>query len=322
MPLYLAYNNAEQMDGFGAQLLRIMGIYSTARKLGCGYIHMPIQDVIEEFSHGINNEDELGHLVERVNEFFELPSDNPPPFFHKIFVTYNLSRKQLFKFFLRYQFSRKNVLVKITLPFGVVDNFPHWYKMAVDSIYSRKKQIFEQHIRNDTVVHLRLGYGQHHPIANTVSPRFLPINYYGDLLNAISSNVEEFKRQLIVVHTDSPISAKVWRPTKKALDQCVAFGENVVDGSVEVYSKDYTLYFQALGWNSIDYRSCDDFLSTFLDMACAERLLMSRSAFSYIAALFNKKEVIWPANHGHARLPSWKSSLDFGIGSQYELTPG
>lgn len=322
MPLYFAYDNAKHMDGFGAQLLRILGIYSIARRFKCRYIHMPIQEVIEEFSHRITNEDELRYLISRVNDLFELPSDNHPLFYHKVFVTYNLSRKQLLRLIMRYSFSQKQVLVKITLPYGVIDHFPHWYKFAVDSIYKNRKRLFEQHIRHNTVVHLRLGYGQQAPIANTASPRFLPINYYGDVLEAISAEKEDLKKQKLVIHTDSPIINKLWRPTKKALDECIALGENVVDGSIEVYSRDYSLYFSTLGWLSIDYRSCDDFISTFLDMACAKRLIMSRSSFSYIAGLFNKNEVIWPANHGHVCLPSWKSSLDLGIKSQYDLTPG
>jgi hypothetical protein len=70
MPLYLAYDNLALRDGFGAQVLRIMGIFALARKYKLRYLHREMIETIQEFSHGVSEQKELDDLLKNVNTFF------------------------------------------------------------------------------------------------------------------------------------------------------------------------------------------------------------------------------------------------------------
>ena len=323
MALYLTYDNDSLKDGFGAQILRIFGIYSLARFTRCKYMHTPICETIEEFAHDIKDEGELEKLKSEVNKFFELPSDNLPSKFDKVITIRSLGLKRFLSIYIRYKYSRKTILLRILLPYGCTEKFPSINRIAAATVRERNLIRFKNHPKMEIVIHARLGYGQRTAVSSHVRPRHLPIAYYVNLINKVSKYFStENSQTKVIVHTDLASKSTTWKPTKKRLLQNIEFGEEVIEGTVNVEATDLSTSFVGNSKISYEFRYCDEFFTTFLDLACANNLILSRSSFSYLAALFNDGNVIWPDNHGHARLQRWKSSKDYEIKSNFDLIQG
>ena len=322
MPLHLTYDNTSLTDGYGAQLLRIIGVYSLAKRFHLKYVHSPIVETIEELSHKISNQKELDVLISKVNNVFQLPSDINPGKFDKTITVRSLGFKYFLMQVLKYRFSKKHVLLKILLPFPTIEKFPNSYKIATKQIRFSNQNLFDSRPNQELVVHVRMGYGQNTPVAYHVRPRFLPLSYYVELLKLLIDDDPLLHHVNLLIHTDIPINSRVWTPTSKRLRQNIEFGEHVIDGAIQVNGNDISQNFSDLGFYSIEIISEGDFFDTFIDMANSKRLVISRSAYSYLAALFNENEVVWPSGYWHCKLSHWKSSKEIGLKTEYNLIAG
>lgn len=324
MSLYLTYDNTSLCDGYGAQLLRIFGIYSLATVTMTPYIHSPIVETIEEFAHQTHDQNELDYLTKKVNDFFALPGADLPINFDRVFAKRTMSLREFLKLYLRYHlFSRKKNLLKLVLPFDIINRVPSLSLIAVKQVKKRNFDTFKKHPKLDFVMHVRLGYGQKSKVSKMAPKRFLPSVYYANILTALSQKgAFEGQQDKLVVHTDVSEKRVVWEPTPKRLKQNIDFGEFVYEGRVNVEPTDISGVIPHHLSAKYEIRYCDDFIMTFLDMANSRNLVMSRSAFSYLAALFNLGFVVWPENHGHAKLRKWKSSRRFGVRTDFDLIPG
>ena len=322
MALYITYDNQELTDGLGAQALRIIGIYSIAQRYRIKYIHSPIRETIEEFAHGITDEDDLLKLIDRSNDFFYLPSDSYDSFFDLEFRIRNLSFRLLARMLLRYKFSRKSVLLRVCLPFGITDRNPDIYKYAIEHLRIRNSQLLTQHAELKMVLHFRMGYGQTTQVSSHVKPRFLPIEYYLSIIKVITEKGLNKGIDNLVIHTDLSNRRVLWMPSQKRLQQNISFGEDIFDGKVIVPKNDVYEMFKSVEGLNVSVEYCADFLETFIEMVNSDILIISRSAFSYLAALFNENLVIYPSNHGHSPLTNWITSDSLGIQMDYRLIPG
>lgn len=167
-----------------------------------------------------------------------------------------------------------------------------------------------------------MGYGQSTPVAPHVRPRFLPMNYYVEILDILNKKGKLLPCVNLMIHTDIPSDSKVWRPTGKRLAQNIEFGEKILNGDILVNGKDISIYFTVLNFQSIQIISQGDFFETFLDMANSKMLIISRSSLSYLAALFNENEIVWPSGYWHTKLPHWMSSNELGLVTDFKLIPG
>lgn len=321
MGLYLSYDNKSLQDGFGAQLLRILGIYSIAKFFRLKYIHEPILATIEEFAHNVSGLTELDQLIHQVNDFFSLPSDKSPVKFDEVISIRSLDFRVFLRYLVRCKFRKKNTLLRVLLPFPLIDRLPEIYRIACREIVSKNQDVFAHHHRLNWVLHIRLGYGQLTKIPDAVSPRFLPIKYYVQLLENVlyleNPNIDN-----VVIHTDLPGSSRLWRPTPKRLQQNIEFGESMIDGELHVEPFDLNVFFSRLDKLKYEIKNCKPFIETFLDMANADYLVMSRSSLSYLAGLFSEGKVVWPENHGHAKLFKWISSERYNVQMDFELLRG
>jgi len=322
MALYLTYDNQAMQDGLGAQALRIIGIYSIARKYRIRYLHSPILETIEEFAHGIRVEKDLQCLVNRTNELFDLPTYSNVDSFDLEIKVHNLNLRLLVRMLLRYKFSRKSVLLKVCLPFGVMDKDPSSYEHATDYIRKKHGSLFKVSREEQVVVHFRMGYGQTTAVLKHVKPRFLPLDYFISAIQKMSEMKLSSQIKKLIIHTDLSNTKTLWAPSKKRLEQNISFGEKIVDGKVLVPKNDVLMMFSSIHGFDLEIKYCADFFETFFDMVNADVLIISRSAFSYLAALFNTNLVIYPSSHGHAKLDYWLSSNSLGLDQTYELIPG
>ena len=186
MALFLTYDNSLLDDGFGAQALRILGVYSIARKFRCKYIHSDISYTVEEFSHGVESEQELNLLKDQVNLFFRLPSSRKPKNFDREIAIKAPSLKEFLILFFKYRYSRQNVLLRICLPFRIIDRNPDLYKLATAEIINNNLKAFRNHVPPEMVVHIRMSHGRRN-VPDSQPARHLPISFFQDVLRALLS---------------------------------------------------------------------------------------------------------------------------------------
>jgi hypothetical protein len=314
MAIYLTYDNESLQDGFGAQALRMLGVFSIAKSLKLNYIHSPMKSIVEEFAHSSTNFEHT-NTVNRFNEFFKFPDQNHNVIFHKEFYLRNLSIKQLLRIILKYRFSRKIVLVKILLPFGITDRFPSIYKLGVNYLQCERKKDLDSKNESKIVCHVRLGYGWMYGEQTHVRKRkFLSPIYFSELSSKIIYNYYPSSEVSIIVHSDVSEKDVLWKPqTRETLD---GYRELTNDSRIEeilIRGRDLSKEFLPPPSRKIEFIYCGDAFETFLDMCRADVLIMGVSAFSYLAGLLNRNQVFWPSVHGHSKLNHWKVETDVGL---------
>ena len=67
MSICLGYDNLNQNDGAGAQVQRILGIYSLSVKFKLGFKFVPVIRIDPNPGDGMDNENERSNLVENLN---------------------------------------------------------------------------------------------------------------------------------------------------------------------------------------------------------------------------------------------------------------
>lgn len=318
--LYLTYNNLVKQDGIGAQLQRIFGIYSLSRKFRIGYIHSPIIGTVEELAHNLNSEASMQNLLDQVNSRFNFSSSNLKEELN-IQTVHNLTLRILFEYFLKSVFGKKSILLRICLPFGILDNHPNWYKYAATEIRSKTKNDKVPE-RYEIVIHVRYGYK---PIAETnsaSSPRFLPLTYYPAAIKEILKREKMSLNSEILVHTDIPKESGKWKPFQESkISELKSIGYEFKESSLDFNGIDLkNEYFSE--FSNLSVKHCAPLLDTLDDMIAANILLMSRSSFSYIAGILNRNIVYIPRSHGHGKMSRWKWDFKDKKSPQFELLSG
>ena len=75
----LTYANDVQMDGAGAQLQRIYGIYALSRALKVPYVHSPLKEVGYQGLAALESNSASQDIQDRYNRIFSIPSDIEVP---------------------------------------------------------------------------------------------------------------------------------------------------------------------------------------------------------------------------------------------------
>ena len=138
----------------------------------------------------------------QVNDYFGLPSVILPSKFRDIKV-HNMTVKKLAKIVIGAYLRQENILVRICLPFGILEKYPDWYEYAGKEIRRLKPQI-ESKPKNQIVVHIRYGYKPITGANKGSAPRFLPLSYYPLALSELLK-VENLDPSIpILIQTDIP----------------------------------------------------------------------------------------------------------------------
>lgn len=318
--IYLTYDNSSLQDGVGAQLQRIFGIYSICKRLKLSYIHSRIIVTKEELAHNVQSAEELEKILNEVNTMFVFPSSNLPENYREITVR-NISRRTLVSYVIKSYIKRENLLVKICLPYGVIDRYPDWYEFAGNQIRNLSQFKVKKN-KYQVAVHIRHGYKPITGKNSASTPRFLPLSYYPIALE------ELFKREKldictpVVVHTDIPVSDGTWRPfQEEKIEELNNIGYTFSDHELDFKTIDLKQeYFSK--YPNLVVRYCYPILDTLEDMYSSQFLLMSRSSFSYIAGVINPGTVYIPRLHGHAKMSRWKWDFNEAAIPKIDLMSG
>jgi hypothetical protein len=318
--VYLTYDNEAKQDGIGAQLQRILGIFSICRKLKLKYSHADIVGTVEELSHNLNSPEELDELLNEVNKKFRLPSDALPAEY-RIIKIHNISSRKLLELVAKAYWNREYIVVKICLPYGLIEKFPDWYELAGKEIRSSKSYISTSP-KSQVVVHVRYGYKPIVGSNSASSPRFLPLEYYPLALEQLFKKENLDPMTPVVVHTDIPKSDGGWVPYQETkISELESIGYEFTEHGLQYETVDLkAVYFS--GYANLTVKYSEPVLETLEDMYASKYLLMSRSSFSYIAGIINPNRVYIPRQHGHVKLKRWSWDFAEADAPKIELLSG
>lgn len=296
--------NDEIDDGIGAQLQRIIGIYSLSIKYGIPYMHSGIKNLLITALDPYQTQDELNIFVKRINDFFWLPSSD--------FGTQRDSRvkltspTQLNLNFIRLQnrlrFGKFSTFV-ISNPFLLLNRDPDTYLLAVPYLPKVKKA--EKDYKN-IVVHYRRGSSSFDILPGESTPRAIFNDWYLKVLNKYVSQLKvDNVRFHIDVFTDMPKQDVDFHPLAFQRDfwkQLPRFENDII----KIHGEDL---------NQTTFRDFGDLLTVhyggdpidgLMHMAQADILIMSRSSFSFVGALLNRKgRIVVPPDFWHKNLSTW-----------------
>lgn len=288
IPLYIQYDSKKYTDGFGAQGLRIVGVYTVAKAFKLKYLHQGISEISDrvELTGPDGDEPKYRQVLEEMNQFlaFDSHADLTNLKLSRTVFIHNLGFRILFKYIVLSFLRPNQYLLKVLLPFGIVDRFPILYRFSrkdIQCIISKRKR-GSRKIGN--VAHVRGS--EHSP--DKMRPQLGP-SYFEELI--FSGRYPCLPGRGWIIHTDfysSDFSQTI--KTERSRKFVSLFERFRKD---EIFTVNH---YASIG-------------TVFSDMVHADLLIMSRSALSYLAGIFCVGEVVYPSIHGHAKLPGWKVEI-------------
>ena len=314
MGLYLTYNNGLG-DGIGAQALRQTALFALTRFARARYIHSEILEISEEFSHESNFTEDKTRSASQIKKLFTFPSDIKPSKFDLIKEVDNLSLLTFLRFYLMSMVFRKNILLRVLLPFKILDKAPFIYKYTKTYIQNRLDEMIDNEDTSDIVVHARYGYGAvWNPSAAATRRTFLAPSYFTKVVFELSKRGEVPIPARLKIHTDLSPTDVEWAPRDpRTLQMYRDISSTVSSQKIMIRGRNLSKEFPHMPNIETEIVYCGDTWLTFVEMCRTPILVMGKSAFSYLAGIVNENLVIAPSIHGHSHLPGWLSEKDLGL---------
>jgi hypothetical protein len=313
----LSFNNYKSKDGIGAQVIRIIDVFSLSRKFKLGYFHSPVLQFDSNPGDNLNTfEDKLNFLFQ-LEDFLNLEclSCNET---HRI-RQLNISKvfgipgalnsyftlKKIVNFFLK-----RHELFMIDNPYRLTSRYPN-----IRNHFIRLTGVFNQNVKNDDIcrihIHIRRGLISE----NILSNRFIPTSWYLSLLLPIQATLNSCEVGYeFTIHTDVHEGNMRWSSAGVSAETMVYLqnGGNELDKD-----SNFTLSYEDFRVSLSELRNIKivtelNPLESWKLMQEADILVIGKSSFSFVGALLNQSaQVISPI--GFYRGPSdWTYVADTG----------
>jgi hypothetical protein len=307
--LFLGYKNTGLTDGAGAQLQRILGIYSISQILGCGYLHFGVEKIGYQGLSVLETGIEISNLAELYNRLLQLPSDRiaVSDFGDQVFFSQFPALSDILRLREQALVRRRPALLLMHLPYAVVDSVPGAYASVYgvisESAASRLSvEPFggEFNRRDDeevvVAVHVRRG-----ELFAVDSDRMLANSYYLAVCKRIAGLLARAGRKFRVdLYTEVPRA----RFTVDGHSHGIA---NRISGRVQ-FSPDHVKISDFDQIDNIQYRINEHPVSTLFNLASADLLVGSRSSYSYVAAVAGTVKCVVMPRFWHASGTDWLES--------------
>ena len=298
----LTYANDVQMDGAGAQLQRVYGIYALSRYFKVPYVHSPLKEIGYQGLAALEKNAGSPDLQDKYNRVFTIPSDIelPANTISRYMVSPTIGDIERLK--TEAEKENKFYLIRILYPYSITDKNPEIYRCL-------KPMSPFKPVRSDTfriAIHVRRGEE-----FAVDSQRMLPNSYY---VSSTMRIVEALKKLGIPfvceLYTEVPSKAFVVTPQSHGINGRISHPV-VIDPKMNRIGD-----FDVIP----NLRKCInlDPIESLKGMATADALIISRSSFSYLAALFSRGIVIYYP-FWHQPLKEWLISDISGNISSEEL---
>jgi len=291
--LVLTYDNTALTDGVGAQLHRIYGIYAVSRLLGVSYLHSPLLDVGYQGLSALQANAADPDFHRSFNELLDIPSDIVPAGDLQTIRLPNIGLTVANQLVARTErgSAGKATLLRLTTPHGIADRFPDCYEVCKQlSPFSSSRRGGEP-LR--VALHVRRGEQ-----VVVESDRLLPNMYYLNVARRVVAALDALKLDFrIELWTEVPTTEFV-----------VGLQHHGINGRLNeprvVRPEMYELAEFDLLPNLVhclNGRAID----CLRGLATADILIMSRSSFSYVAAILNRNGIIFYHPFWHSPPSSW-----------------
>jgi glycosyltransferase involved in cell wall biosynthesis len=290
----LTYDNARYTDGVGAQLQRIYGIYSISRLLDVPYIHTPLSRVDYQGMAALE-ENVIGPTFHHdFNNLFHIQSDEAPPGelqeLRKIYLSLEEVR-QIAESFDANPTGGRPYLIRLAMPYHISDDFPECYEICKQISPFPSRRYAGRPLR--VAIHVRRG-----ELLFVESHRMLPNAYY-------VSTAQNVVRELgalgidyrIEIHTEAPKKQFVVGPELRGIGRRM-------NAPITVDPAMCSLDDFSVLPNLVLYVN-ETAIECLRKLATADILIMSRSSFSYVAAILNRNAIALFRPFWHPPLSSW-----------------
>jgi hypothetical protein len=291
--LVLTYDNAALTDGVGAQLQRIYGIYAISRLLGAGYLHTPIGRVDYQGLAALEAGVIDPAFPDAFNALFHIPSDvGVTSEFHPVTVR-DISVdvvQQFADLFDSGGTGRRPILARLALPYGISDRWPDCHEVCTAVSPFASPVLDGRPLR--IALHVRRG-----ELLAIDDGRMLPNRYYVNVARAVAGALD--RRRIayrIELWTEVPAGEFVVRPDDRNFNQLRApVVVNAEMSSLEDFDELPNLV------HCINGRTID----CLRGLATADVLVMSRSSFSYVGGVLNRRCVVLYHPFWHGAPSAW-----------------
>jgi hypothetical protein len=295
--LVLTYDNEAMIDGAGAQLQRIYGTYAISRLLGVSYLHSPLAKVGYQGLSALqaNAADPDYHHV--FNKVFSLPSDVDPSASAVAGMPTlrlpNISLKEAEEL-IAWTGGRdagRPTLGRLAMPYGIADQFPDSYGAC------RQQSPFTAPARDGRPLRVALHVRRGEQIVLDAD-RMLPNRYYVGVARRVADALETLGLEYeIELWTEVPTG-----------DFVVGLYDHGINGRLaEPFAVRAEMYgleeFNELP--NLVHRINGRAIDCLEGLATADVLVMSRSSFSYVAAILNRSGVVLYHPFWHSGMSAW-----------------
>jgi hypothetical protein len=284
----LTYANDLCLDGAGAQLQRLLGTYAIARLLGVPYVHSPLTHVGYQGLASLEKNAGSDYLVERYNRVFRLPSDLDLPADPVVHMLNDADVESIDR--IKAEATRGGFhLARVVYPYPITDQHPEAYRClkAISPFRYRESEVFR------LAVHVRRG-----ELFAIDSHRMLPNSYYV----STALRFQEILRKLEIpcvceLYTEVATKAFDVTPDHHGINRRIS--ANVAIHPAMSRLED----FDAIP-NLVRFVNTDP-IDTLRRMTTADALILSRSSFSYVAAVLSQNCIVLYYPFWHSPMEDW-----------------
>jgi hypothetical protein len=298
----VTYDSERLTDGAGAQLQRIYGIYALSRALGVAYLHTPIGHLGYHGLQALENNAPSSDLLAEFNRVFDIPSDIELPETTVVHQMDDADADAIEALKHAPNGESSVQLVRILLPYPVTDRDPETYRSvkAISPFRRERSDVFR------LAIHVRRG-----DLFAVSSDRMLPNEYYVSCALRFAGVLRKLGIPFVCeLHTE--VATKTFEVTPEHHGIFGRIPGNMTFDPAMSRLEDFDVI------PNLERHINVHPIETLRRMATADGLIMSRSSFSYVAAILNEGIVVchpfW-----HSAMSEWLTSGDDGAFPEEEL---
>jgi len=301
--IFLTYNNKEIQDGYFAQLQRVIAIRAIAIKYKFSYFHSEIINLIPTQLDSFQSELQIQNYLDNINKKYAYKSDSFDTEFEKTIDILAPTIKKLFLLKIRNLLSKESILVRITIPYRIIEKNPDSYMKSIDLISNKNDNYTVD--KQSIVIHARRGVAIQHVVPGEKIVRALDDNYFLTIINQIVNKSRTTSKFDLVILTDAPESDVFYKPLTKDKNAWQQFDKYNSEHGILIQGHKFKNIIENFKGNCTIIRGGD--IDKSLDIIrTAGHFIMSRSSMSYVGALLNSEgKIYYPPDFWHNPLKKW-----------------
>ena len=310
--VYLSYNSDLLQDGYFSQLQRQFAIYSIAKKYKFSFHFSPISSITLTHLDQFKTIAQANFFISKCNQIYNLGENSSNNLYRKIIEIHSPSLFSIFWFGFKNYFSSGKLLIKIVIPYKIIEKSPEIYSLAINRVLPNinlEKKKFA------IVMHIRRGVSESHIVPGEKFSRSLNSQYYINVLRHILEHYSISKPISLTILTDAPEDDMQFKVISEQIHLQKEFNYLKNSEGIRITGhsfSDIKEYFLSETSGEIEIIRGGDAQKAISMMMAADYLVMSRSSMSYIGALLNTTgTVFYPPNFWHKPIRKWVKVSNF-----------